>query len=136
MNAGFKILVFVVVLPHVLFAGCRENKPDAGGTKGQKQEQEFAGQTDWPVFHGGQALSGFAEGSLADSFKIGWRFRTGGAVKASPVVRDGIVYCGSGDGNVYAVNLETGRRVWRFETDDVIEGACCAAGGLVYVGSA
>jgi hypothetical protein len=35
-----------------------------------------------------------------------WRFRTGGQVKSSPVVLDGVVYLGSDDGRIYA--LETG----------------------------
>lgn len=33
-----------------------------------------------------------------------WRFETGGDVRPSPAVVGGVVYIGSGDGNVYALH--------------------------------
>ena len=37
-----------------------------------------------------------------------WTYTTGGAVESSPVVVDGIVYVGSDDGYVYALNAYSG----------------------------
>jgi Protein kinase domain/PQQ-like domain len=41
-----------------------------------------------------------------------WKFTTGNAVAAVPTVAAGVVYVGSKDGKVYAVNATTGRQVW------------------------
>ena len=44
---------------------------------------------------------------------------------SSPVVAQGAVYFGSGDGNVYAVDTATGELTWKFKTGDVVH---CFAG--------
>jgi outer membrane protein assembly factor BamB len=48
--------------------------------------------------------------------KLVWKFRCGGVVN-SPIQKDGVVYFGSYDNNVYAVDMG-GRLVWKFETRD------------------
>ena len=53
----------------------------------------------------------------------------------APTVADGVVYAGSDDNHVYALDAETGELLWRFETDDVIRSSPTVAGGAVYVGS-
>ena len=64
-----------------------------------------------------------------------WRNPTGGWVVNVPTVVDGVVYAGSDDNHVYALDAETGELLWRFETDDVIRSSPTVAGGAVYVGS-
>jgi eukaryotic-like serine/threonine-protein kinase len=54
---------------------------------------------------------------------------------SSPAVADGVVYFGSGDNFVYAVEAETGKLRWKFETGGVVHASPAVAGGLVYVGS-
>ena len=54
---------------------------------------------------------------------------------SSPVVSDGLVYFGSGDGNVYAFDAETGQLKWKFATQNVVHSSPAVAGGVVYVGS-
>ncbi len=54
---------------------------------------------------------------------------------SSPAVSNGTVYVGSGDGNVYALNERTGKRVWAFHTGNVIHASPAVAGGMVFVGS-
>jgi len=55
--------------------------------------------------------------------------------RSSPVVADGAVYFGSGDGHVYAVDAASGELRWAFATDDVVHASPALAHGLVYVGS-
>ena len=43
-----------------------------------------------------------------------WRYTTGDIVFSSPAVANGVVYVGSDDGNVYALNARTGKLVWTF----------------------
>ena len=54
---------------------------------------------------------------------------------SSPVVVDGTVYAGSGDGHVYALDAAGGALRWKFATGDVVHGSPAYAGGVVYVGS-
>jgi len=88
------------------------------------------------MFRGGQELSGKASGTLADSMTLLWKFKTGGPIKSSPVVDDGLVFVGSADANVYAIDLERGSRVWAYKTSDAVEATPCVVAGSVFVGSA
>ena len=54
---------------------------------------------------------------------------------SSPVVDADLVYFGSGDGNVYALEAATGRVRWSFRTGNVVHASPALANGLVYVGS-
>jgi eukaryotic-like serine/threonine-protein kinase len=53
---------------------------------------------------------------------------------SSPAVVNGKVYFGSGDGNVYAVNAETGTVLWKFPTKDVVHASPAVANNMVYIG--
>ncbi|HET7202352.1 MAG TPA: PQQ-binding-like beta-propeller repeat protein [Steroidobacteraceae bacterium] len=54
---------------------------------------------------------------------------------SSPAVADGTVFFGSGDGNVYAVDANTGVLQWKFAAGDVVHASPAVARGVVYVGS-
>lgn len=54
---------------------------------------------------------------------------------SSPVVWNGAVYFGSGDGNVYALNASSGGVEWKFKTGDVVHASPAIADGTVYIGS-
>jgi len=54
---------------------------------------------------------------------------------SSPVLAGGIVYFGSGDGNVYAVDAVTGDLKWKFLTGDVVHASPAYADGVVFFGS-
>ena len=54
---------------------------------------------------------------------------------SSPVVAEGAVYFGSGDGKVYAVEEATGALRWTFATGDVVHASPAYDAGTVYVGS-
>lgn len=54
---------------------------------------------------------------------------------SSPTIVDGIVYIGSGDHGVYALNAQTGTLKWKFQTGDVVHATPAVVNGVVYVGS-
>jgi eukaryotic-like serine/threonine-protein kinase len=54
---------------------------------------------------------------------------------SSPVVADGAVYFGSGDGNIYAVDATSGEQRWAFKTGDVVHASPAYVGGVVFCGS-
>ena len=45
-----------------------------------------------------------------------WRVKTGGRVRATPSVHDGVAVVGSFDGRVYAIDVATGKTRWVYKT--------------------
>ena len=54
---------------------------------------------------------------------------------SSPAIWRGTVYFGSGDGNVYALDAQTGSMKWKFKTGDVVHASPAIADGMVFIGS-
>ncbi|HWK84969.1 MAG TPA: PQQ-binding-like beta-propeller repeat protein [Caldimonas sp.] len=54
---------------------------------------------------------------------------------SSPVVADGAVFFGSGDGHLYAVDAASGSLRWKFRTGDVVHASPAYADGTIYAGS-
>jgi eukaryotic-like serine/threonine-protein kinase len=54
---------------------------------------------------------------------------------SSPAVANGKVYFGSGDGNIYAADAQTGMLQWKFSTQDVVHASPAVVNGVVYIGS-
>jgi outer membrane protein assembly factor BamB len=65
-----------------------------------------------------------------------WVVTTGGAVDSSPAVsREGTIFVGSEDGNLYAINPD-GTIKWKFKTDNYIESSpAIGSDGTIYFGS-
>jgi len=66
-----------------------------------------------------------------------WKYKDLGAPNESstPAVADGIVYEGSDDYNVYALNATTGALVWKYATLGPVNSSPRIANGVVYVAS-
>ncbi len=64
-----------------------------------------------------------------------WTFRTGGSVKAQPVVYDGVVYISSFDGVLYAVDAATGKLRWRTPIGGSLAAAPTVSDEWIVVGS-
>jgi len=56
-------------------------------------------------------------------------------IQSSPAVAGGMVYVGSNDGNLYALDAATGIKIWNFTTGGAILSSPAVANGVVYVGS-
>lgn len=92
--------------------------------------------TDAAMFRGGPAHTGvYGSGGVASFERIKWRFHTGGAVISSPAVWNGLVYVGSTDGDVYAIDRERGVLRWRFATKSRVVSSPAVAGGMLYFNS-
>ena len=63
---------------------------------------------------------------------VRWTFATNGAVRSSPAILGGVVYIGSSDGYLYALDERTGRMRWRFAAGSAVTSSPAVAGGLVY----
>ena len=54
---------------------------------------------------------------------------------SSPVVAGGLVYFGSSDSNVYALQSTTGALKWKFKTGEVVHSSPALADGTIFIGS-
>jgi outer membrane protein assembly factor BamB len=46
-----------------------------------------------------------------------------------------VVYVGSPEGNVYALNAKTGAKLWSYTTPNPVGSSPVVANGMVYIGS-
>ncbi len=99
---------------------------------------------DWPEFHQGAALNGYAGNSPlstlnASSLGVAWATNLYGAVLDSPAVaynpilRETLVYIGTDSGNFVAVNLANGQIVWGDWLGSPIRSSPLVVNGSVFV---
>lgn len=60
---------------------------------------------------------GFVRAMSIDGVKV-WEFKTQGPFAAGPAVEEGVAYVPGGDGNLYALELETGKPLWTFAANE------------------
>jgi eukaryotic-like serine/threonine-protein kinase len=66
---------------------------------------------------------------------VRWKFKTGGRVYSSPAVAGGVVFVGSTDGNLYAIDAATGAERWKFATKGRVVSSPAVHAGVVYFAS-
>jgi len=89
--------------------------------------------TDAPMFRGAPQHSGVYNSSAITNFnRVKWKFHTKGMIFSSPAVVGGVVYVGSNDRNLYAVDLSSGTQKWKFATKGRITSSPAVADGVVY----
>src|SRR5215471_1964735 len=64
-----------------------------------------------------------------------WRASTGSYIISSPTVASGIVYIGSNDQKLYALDAKTGKMLWFHDAQNDVGSSPAVAKGIVYVGS-
>jgi len=64
-----------------------------------------------------------------------WAFKVEDAVRSTPIVRDGVVYVGSYDNNLWAINSSDGSLRWKYATEGGIGSSPTFAGGMIVIGS-
>lgn len=88
------------------------------------------------MFRGNPAHTGVYPGAAPREFhRIKWKFPTGNRIVGSPVIQDKVIYFGSDDGNVYAVEAESGRQLWKTATRGPVPCTPAVVNGIVYIGS-
>ncbi len=141
LRAGFGgVLAVVTALATGLIPAVLTAKRTESACAAQVGERPPAGrvlksQKSWPMFRGEKRLLGRAAGMLPDSMSLMWKFEAKDEIKSSPVIDANVVFVGSSDANVYAIDLYTGGQVWAYTTDGPVEATPCVVGGSVYVGS-
>ncbi|HVP93516.1 MAG TPA: PQQ-binding-like beta-propeller repeat protein, partial [Acidobacteriota bacterium] len=127
-------ILFVLLLVSV-FTGAF-NVQSVRVNASSRGETVQAEDTDWwPMFHHDLNHMGYSTSTAPKTNRILWSYLTGGYVDSSPAVVDGVVYVGSTDSNVYALNASSGAVVWSYMTDGVVESSPAVVDGVVFVGS-
>jgi len=86
------------------------------------------------MYRGGPQRTGLYNTQAVDEFSgVKWKFETGDEVWSSPVVAEGVIYFGSDDDHLYALDAQTGEEKWRFKTGDDVRSSPAIADGIVYV---
>jgi outer membrane protein assembly factor BamB len=116
-----------------------------------------------PAVAGGSVYFGSYDGKFysvnAQTGKVRWKFSTLGERRfeakglhgmrpknqtipdpydvflSSPVVSDGAVFFGCGDGNLYSLDASSGEVRWKFQTGDVVHASPALSGGVLFFGS-
>ncbi|HEX7560229.1 MAG TPA: PQQ-binding-like beta-propeller repeat protein [Usitatibacter sp.] len=88
------------------------------------------------MFRGGAAHDGvYAAQGPRQFHGVKWVFPTGNRVVSSPVMQGNVVFFGSDDGNVYAVDAASGRQLWKRATGGPVSASPAVEGDTLYVGS-
>ena len=67
--------------------------------------------------------------------KLQWKFTTKAPVFSTPVITDGIVYVGSLDSTLYALEMSSGKLKWKFKTGGEIRSTVCLSGEQLFLSS-
>jgi outer membrane protein assembly factor BamB len=153
MNQQTAFAVFVAVLAAAVFGAAAllhewvGEKPSpagpapAGASGGDVRRAEGApsflspSPASWAIFRGDGRLFGRAAGEIPSRPALRWSFKTGDAIKSSPVIEGGRAFVGSFDSQLYAVDLDSGTQAWAYKAADAFEAPPLLAGGCVYAGS-
>lgn len=88
------------------------------------------------TFHGNLAHTGVYDApGPTQAPRVQWAFKTDGPVIGSPAVANGVVFFGSSDGKLYAVDEQSGRQKWLYRTlaGRPVTSSPAVADGVVYV---
>ena len=85
------------------------------------------------MFRGNPQHTGvYQAAGIATFSKVKWKFHTGGMVIGSPAAVHGVIYVGSTDGNLYAIDSDSGKLKWKFQAKSRVPSSPAVANGMVY----
>jgi outer membrane protein assembly factor BamB len=87
------------------------------------------------MFHADEKHSGVYEANGNSVDTLQWKFKTGGKIFSSPVVYGGVVFIGSEDKNLYALDAAGGAVKWKFATGGAVHSTPTIYNNAVYFGS-
>ncbi len=70
-----------------------------------------------------------------EGIKPVWTFQCEDEIRGTPAIEDGLVYIGSYDNNLYALDAKSGKFVWKYATDGGIVSKPVITDGAVFFGS-
>ena len=90
--------------------------------------------SNWSMWRADPNHTSFAVAGPSN-LTLAWKFTTKGSVISSPSIVNNVVYAGSQDKNIYAIDAGTGNLLWSFTTGGAIISSPAVVDGKVFVGS-
>lgn len=88
---------------------------------------------DWPLFRGNAQQTGVSANSLPRELEVRWTFKTKDSVESTAAIVGNMVYVGSNDEHLYALDLSTGKEKWHYKAAP-FKAPVSVRKGLIYVG--
>ncbi|HEY1306236.1 MAG TPA: PQQ-binding-like beta-propeller repeat protein [Vicinamibacterales bacterium] len=89
----------------------------------------------WKQFRGSPTLTGLSSSSVPAALKVLWTYDLGDIIESSAAIAGGVVYVGGGNGDLVALDLQSGKLKWKYTTGNLIGESSPAVGtDAVYVG--
>ncbi len=110
----------------------------------QSREEPYFGMTymelqqlsdSWPMFRHDLNHTGYSTSQVPNHPSVHWTFHAVNGFESSPVVEYGMVFIGSEDHNLYALDEDTGELVWNFTTGYYVRSTPAVVEEKVFVGS-
>ena len=123
----------------LLAAGCERSAETAVGLAAAADVPPSieAPPSDWPVFRGDALANGVSESPLPEKLEVLWTFHSKEhGFEATVVIADGLVFAGSLDGELYVLDLDSGKLKWHYHTDLGFTAPAAVKDGRVFVGDA
>src|SRR4051812_7416051 len=90
----------------------------------------------WPLFRGNVEQTGVSSTKLPDKLQIKWQFKVQGkdpGIEGTAAIVNGVVYIGSFDSHLYALDLKSGQEKWKYKAGP-FKSAPGYRDGRLYVG--
>ena len=90
----------------------------------------------WPMFRFDLRNSGETNTKgLASRPELLWSFDTGGVVESSPAIVAGVLYEGTFNNSLLALESSTGKLLWQFPVDGLLRASPAVIDGIVFYGA-
>ena len=122
-SIGNKALCIMIAVGFLLIGPLGMVSANAPHSRNGDRPAPMASADDWPNFRYGANRNGVTTSHGPASPNLFWSNTSSGTVYSSPAVVGGKVFFGSDDGNVYAFDALTGKKLWSNSTSNGDYGA-------------
>src|SRR5436309_15546763 len=88
---------------------------------------------DWPLFRGNALQTGVARDELPGMVQVRWKLQFKEGFDGAAAITGGVVYAGSFDQHLYALDLVTGKEKWKYKAGP-FKAPVSFHDGAIYVG--
>lgn len=142
MKASNRIYIFItlIIIISLGAAACSGKKEKAIESTVEKEEEVKSPGTEAEMPQptknedANSTVEATGEEDLANADSTTWTFKTEGGIASSPVCLGDVVYFGSKDGNIYAVDINTKQELWRYNAGSPILSQVAIKDNSLYFG--
>ncbi len=90
---------------------------------------------EWPMYRKDLNNTGYCDEDMYPPFDLFWKYETGSYFHSSPAIYDGLVYAGSDENVLYALDVNNGDIRWRYKTESAIGSTPIVTDDMIYISS-